>query len=86
MGRYIIRYEKFGCIGAAVCEVLDPKNWEMNEAKTKANLIDGVLDKERGVWEKEIDEDGLEKAMMAADACPVRVIQIYDKETGKRLI
>lgn len=72
--RYIIEYEREGCIGAASCVAAAPKNWKMNE--------DGKAD----YFKKEITEDELEDNLEAAKVCPVNVIHIIDKKTGRKLI
>lgn len=83
--KYIVRYDREGCIGAAACVGMDPKDWVINDKDGKADLIEGI-DKDDGLWEKEIDESELGDMMSAAKGCPVVVIHIFDKETGEQLI
>lgn len=72
--KYIIEYDREGCIGAAACIAVAPDSWEMDD-DGKANLL-----------KKEIDEDELEINKQAAEACPVNVIRIKDKDTGEYII
>jgi|TARA_Y100000310_G_scaffold302635_1_gene340152 ferredoxin len=86
MGKYIVRYDRIGCIGAAACAAALPEVWDMDE-EAKGILIGGKkIDEEKDIWEREIEEDELEANLEAAKACPVVVIQIINKETGERLI
>ncbi|VVC02780.1 Ferredoxin [Candidatus Burarchaeum australiense] len=81
--KYLVRYERNSCIGAGVCVVMDDKSFEMN-TDGKADLKAGK--KSSAYFEKEIDESELDEAMKAAEGCPVRVIHIVEKDTGKQLI
>jgi len=81
--KYLIRYERGNCIGAGVCVVLDEKSFEMN-TDGKADLKPAA--KNGAIFEKEIDEAELDDAMKAAEGCPVRVIHIVEKATGKQII
>ncbi|MDO8340324.1 MAG: ferredoxin [Candidatus Burarchaeum sp.] len=80
--KYLVRYERGSCIGAGVCVVMDGASFEMN-TDGKANLLDGK--QSSAYFEKEIDESELDAAMKAAEGCPVRVIHIVEKDTGKQL-
>jgi len=85
MKKYIIEYDREGCIGVASCTVVDPENWEMvNDGK--ADMKNSKKDSKNGFFIREIDESELEKWKEAAQACPVLVIHIIDKETGQRII
>ena len=81
--KYLSRYERENCIGDGVCVVMDEKSFEMN-TDGKADLKGGA--KKDSIYEKEIDESELDDMMKAAEGCPVRVIHIIDKETGKQII
>lgn len=72
--KYIVEFDREGCIGAAACVAVCPDNWEMQD-DGKPNLL-----------RREIDEDELEQNKQAAEACPVNVIKIFDKETGDQII
>ncbi|MBI2662969.1 ferredoxin [Candidatus Woesearchaeota archaeon] len=82
--RYIVQYDRIGCIGAAACVAALPEAWEMDE-EGKA-ILKTSNDKGDQMFELEITEDQLEQHMEAAKACPVTVIHIIDKETGEKLI
>ena len=71
--KYIIEYEREGCIGAAACCAVSPENWVMNQ--------DGKAD----LMHTEIGDDRLQENIEAAEVCPVRVIKIKEKKTGKQL-
>jgi len=88
MGRkFIVEYERQGCIGAGVCAAVDDKHWVMN-ADGKADLIQGEKHDNPGnaIWVREIDESELEVVKAAAEGCPVLVIHIIDKETKQKII
>jgi len=85
MTKYIVRYERTGCIGAAACVNMDPKDWVLDAKDGKANLIEGVQNSQTTLWEKEIDESELEANLNAAKGCPVLVIHIFNKETGEQI-
>ncbi len=82
MGRYKIIYERSKCIGAESCVDVNPEFWSLNN-DGKADLK-GSKNKDE-VYEAEIDEDNLQKNIEAADACPINIITIIDKKTGKKL-
>ena len=71
--KYKINYDREGCIGAAACCAVAPENWVMHE--------DGKAD----VLHTEIGDDKLKENIEAAEVCPVRVIKILEKKTGKQL-
>ena len=85
MAKYVIKYERDGCIGAAACVGMDGKNWVLDVQDSKADLINGTLNEQSGQWEKEVDEAELEAVLNGAKACPVLVIHVFDKETGEKL-
>ena len=82
--KFVIQYERERCIGAAVCVAFSQKDWIIND-DGKADLIEGK-DVGSDIWEKEIDEEDFEANRQAAEGCPVNVIHIIDKETGKKFI
>lgn len=88
MGRYKIVYDLENCIGVFSCVAAHEKRWKMgeNEFQGKAVLEGGKEDEKTGYFEVEFDEDELELNLEAARVCPVNVIHIIDKETGKQLI
>ncbi len=84
MGAYIVRYDRENCIGAAACTVVQPDRWVIVE-DGKADFTGGTLNEASGLFELEIDDSELENFKKAADVCPVSVINIFDKETGKKI-
>ena len=72
--KYRVEFDRENCIGAAACAAVNPDNWEISMQDGKANLK-----------KKEIDEGELHLNMEGAQACPVKVIHIFDEE-GKKLI
>ncbi len=82
--RYIIEYDRENCIGSAPCVAEAPDRWILSKEDGKAILIDGK--KEGEFYTYEITEEEFERNMNAAKGCPVNVIHIIDKKTGKRLI
>ena len=83
--KYLVEYDREGCIGAASCVAVDPENWELVE-DGKANLKNSKKGSKKGYYLREIDESELEKWKEAADSCPVLVIHIKDLETGEKII
>lgn len=71
--KYDIEYDREGCIGAAACCAVSPENWVMNQ-DGKADLL-----------HKDIGDDRLKENIEAAEVCPVRVIKLKEKKTGKQL-
>ena len=88
MGRYKIVYDLENCIGVFSCVAAHDKRWEIgkDEHEGKAELIGGTEDQKTGYFEAEFDEDELQLNLEEARVCPVNVIHIIDKETGKQLI
>ncbi len=84
MGKYIIRHDRPNCIGCAACEAVCPKFWEMRE--DGRSDIKGSRLREDGWQELEIGEEDLPCNLEAAESCPVNVIHVEEKETGKKLI
>ena len=82
--RYKIVYNRSNCIMVASCAAVAPLFYKINEADSKADLINGK-EIEPGIFEAEIDEKDLKVNLEAAEVCPVRVIKIIDLETGKEI-
>jgi len=83
--RYKVTFDRSGCIGAAACVALAPQFWEI-VADGKADLAGAQKKDNNEIQELEIDEKDLVLMKEAAEACPVTVIHIEDKKTGKRII
>ncbi|MBS3119217.1 ferredoxin [Candidatus Woesearchaeota archaeon] len=76
MGKYKIEYDRENCIGAGTCTAVCPKNWELSAEDGKADF-----------HQDEFDEgEDYDCNMEAAKVCPVNVIHIIDKKTGKKII
>lgn len=81
---YIVQFDREGCIGAASCTIAS-KNWIMaNDGK--ADFKDMKHNEKTDFFEAEISEEQLKEYTEAAQSCPVNVIHIIDKETGKKII
>ncbi len=72
--KYVIEYDREGCIGAAACAAVS-KNWVMSPEDGKADYK-----------EVEISEEELEENLEAARSCPVNVIHVKRKDNGERLV
>jgi len=89
---YRVVFNRNECIGAAACAAVAPEFWEMKE-DGKADLL-GAKKDEKGndyiiLKEGQLTEsmkDAIKLNKDAAEVCPVRVISVYDEETGKKLI
>lgn len=83
--KYRVVYTRKDCIGAAACTAVAPKFWEI-VADGKADLLGAKSKEDNAVQELEIGEEDLEVMKSAAEACPVTIIHIEEKKTGKRVI
>ena len=88
MGRYKIIYDLENCIGVFACVAAHEKRWLIgkDEFEGKAVLVGAKQDEKTGFYEVEIEDDELEINLEAARVCPVNVIHIVDKQTGKQLV
>lgn len=84
MTKYLVQYERKGCIGAAICAAVNAEDWVMN-SDGKADLVEGKFNEQTQMWEREIDETQLETMKAAAGGCPALVIHITNKETGEKV-
>ena len=84
MGKYLIQYDRNGCIGAGVCAAIAPEHWVMNQ-DGKADLVAAKQISE-GQFELEIEEKDLEINKQSAEGCPAVVIHIINKETGEKIV
>lgn len=83
MGKYKVVYDRPNCIGAAQCVAAFPEFWSMNK-DGKADLKGSK--KTDGSFELEMDDATFPKMKDSASVCPVNVIHIIEKKTGKRLV
>lgn len=74
MGKYKIVYDRANCIGAGSCANMAPESWKMDEDSKATQLI------------QEFDDDKLAENLEAAKGCPVNVIHIVEKASGKQLV
>ena len=81
---FLLQHDRPNCIGCAACEAVAPDFWEMNE-DGKSDIKNGNdLDNE---WQDlEITQENYEENKEAAEACPVNVIHLVNKETNERII
>jgi len=84
MTNYLVQHDRPNCIGCAACTAVCPKHWEMGE-DGKSNLKGGKRRDDQGE-EKEIDDAEFASIKESADSCPVNVIHIFEKESGKKII
>ncbi len=84
MTRFIVEFNKEGCIGAGACEAACPKFWKLDG--DKATLIEGVANNDGSIQTREIGQEDLRSNLDAAQSCPVNVIHIRNKKTGEKLI
>lgn len=83
--KYKIVYLRKDCIGAGACEFAAPDFWKLDTEVNIATIIHPAAIKTKDREELIIDEKDLEKNYEAAENCPVRVIEIYELETGKKI-
>ena len=72
MIKYIIKYNRGLCIGAASCATACPENWSLDK------------DNKAVVKKKVISDKEFAKNKTAAKSCPTNAIEIYD-EKGKKI-
>lgn len=87
MGRYRVEYIRNKCIGAFACVSIDPDHFAMND-DNKADLVRGTKVQEEANGKDELwvfETDDLGNLAEGARACPVNIIKVIDKQTGKIL-
>ncbi len=70
----VITHYRKKCIGCGVCASIAPHTWEMDDEDGKANLFEGIPNRE--VVNARITADVLKDNTEAADQCPEGIIQI----------
>lgn len=70
----IITQQRNKCIGCNYCVELAYNRWRMSKKDGKATLIGGV--NRKGFYTVKVREDELEENIKAAEACPVKIIQV----------
>ncbi|MBU4314968.1 ferredoxin [Patescibacteria group bacterium] len=73
------------CIGAGSCVAVDSNSFELNE-ENKAYVLDHGQAPEPATYERtvEVTPEELDRALLAAQSCPVLAVTITD-ENGKQL-
>ena len=73
-----IQHDRPNCIGCAACAAIDPKTWVMH-TDGKSDLIksENFL---QGWQRRDIKEEEFKDSMECADACPVNVIHVVEKD------
>lgn len=84
-GKWLVQYDRKGCIGAGTCEAMNPERWKVLDTM-KAELKGSSLNGENQMLELTISDSELEKMRAAAEGCPKNVIHIINKETGEKVI
>lgn len=84
MVKYIVKFNRTECIGVFSCTAVMPDFWKVAQ-DGKADL-ERAKEIEPGKFELEITEEQLQKMKESAEVCPVNVIEVWDKETGEKLV
>ena len=82
--KYLVELDRKNCIGSATCAAAAEGYWKMQD-DGKINLEGSEKKDNNQKQVREIDESELEKLKLSAEVCPVRVIKIFDKETGEQV-
>lgn len=82
--KWLVQYDRKGCIGAGTCEAMNPERWKVLDTR-KAELK-GSASKDGVIYEVEIGDGEIDKMKAAAEGCPKNVIHIINKETGEKII
>ena len=83
--KWLVQYDRKGCIGAGSCEAVNPERWKLLDER-KAELKGGELNQQNNMYEVRIGDDELAKMKAAAEGCPKVVIHIINTETGEKII
>ncbi|MBI2232592.1 MAG: hypothetical protein HYU56_01620 [Candidatus Aenigmarchaeota archaeon] len=73
--KFLITFDREGCIGAFSCSAVDEKLWEKVPEEGKVNLFGAVLN-ESGLYEIVLEEGQFSPD--AETVCPVNVIKIKE--------
>lgn len=74
-----VLYDRKNCEAFWVCVAAAPDDFDENKEANTADLIKG-REIAPGLWEKEIDEAGVDEAIAAANGCPSDVIRVVDDD------
>ena len=64
------------CIGCSVCYEQQPEIWRLSKKDGKATLLNAVQKKNISILE--VSENIIEKTKGIAEACPVKIIKVYE--------
>jgi len=70
----IVTQQREKCIGCNYCVEFAPQHWVMSKKDGKSTLL-GAVNK-RGFWSVKIKDMDADANQRAADACPVKIIQV----------
>ena len=84
MTKFLLEHDRPNCIGCAACAAVNPRHWEMND--DGKSDIKGAPHRPDEWQELEIGDDDFDDNKAAAEACPVNVIHLKNKETGEKII
>ncbi len=85
MGKFQIQHDRPNCIGCGACAAIHPDRWTMSPADGKSDVVGSS--KRGDGWEIfDLDDVEFDLNKQCADACPVNVIHLVNKETGEKLI
>jgi len=84
MTKFKVEQKRDECIGCGACTAMSDM-WTLDDNDGKSDLK-GAKRRDDGVYELEIDEKDLDKHKEAAEACPINVISIKNKDTDEEVI
>lgn len=82
---YQVAYDRKNCIGVLTCVAFHPERWMINKSDSKADLREAT-ENSPGTFILDFTEEELEKFKTAAEVCPVKVIKIFEVESGKEIV
>ena len=87
MAKFRIEYNRDTCIGAAPCTAAAPEYFTVDQGGDgKADLVASTNPTINGpIQILDIEEENLQKALDAAQVCPVKAIKVTNLETGEVL-
>ena len=71
-----IAFYRNKCIGCNMCYEQQPEIWRLSKKDGKATLLHST--QKKNIFLLEISENLLQKTKDIADACPVKIIKIYE--------
>lgn len=80
MAQLQIKFDQDACQSNFVCTAVDPDHFQEAD-NGKAEMPGGEWD--GSIQTLEIDDDEREKAVRAAEGCPMMAIEIIDQTTGE---